>query len=85
MKNPFGPDPEPFHSYVNLKQRMLALVQTGKVYDQIFQVVQKAYDDALRTENILLSSAEKKIMLSQILRVMLEDMLQKLDGRSSSS
>lgn len=85
MKNPFGPDPDSFHSYVDLKKRMLALVRTGKVYDQIFQVVQTAYDDALKTEGILLSSAEKKHMFSQILRAMLEDMLKKLDDRTSSA
>ena len=85
MKNPFGPEPESFHSYVNLKKRMLALVQTGKVYDQIFQVVQKAYDDALKTENVLLSSAEKKHMFFQILRAMLEDMIKKLDDRTRSA
>jgi len=85
MKNPFGPDPESFHSYVNLKKRMLALVQTGQVYDQIFQVVQSAYEDALKAENIVLSHAEQKRMFAQILRAMLEDMIKKLDERSSPS
>jgi hypothetical protein len=85
MKNPFGPDPDSFHSYVNLKQRMVALVRGKKVYDQIFQVVQNAYDEALKTENIVLSRAEQKHMFSQILRLMLEDMLKKLDERSSLS
>jgi hypothetical protein len=82
MKNPFGPDPESFHSYENLKQRMLQLVQTAKVYDQIFQVVQTAYEDALKAENIVLSRSEQKRMLSQILRLMLEDMIKKLDKSS---
>jgi hypothetical protein len=41
MKNPFGPDPESFHSYMNLKKRMF----------------------------------------SQILRLILEDMLKKLDPK----
>lgn len=85
MKNPFGPDPESFHSYVNLKKRMLALVQTGQVYDQIFQVVQTAYENALNSENVVLSRAERKRMFSQILRALLEDMIQKLDAHSSAS
>ena len=83
MKNPFGPDPESFHSYVNLKKRMLALVQTGQVYDQIFQVVQTAYENALNTENVVLSRPERQRMFAQILRAMLEDMIKKLDERSS--
>jgi hypothetical protein len=61
---------------------MLAIVRSGKVYDQIFQVVQNAYDETLKTEDIFLSSTEKKHMFSQILRAILEDMLKKLDERS---
>jgi hypothetical protein len=85
MQNPFGPKPDSFHSYVNLKKRMLARVKTGKVYDQIFQVVEKAYQESLKEENIVLTRAEQKRMISQILRLILEDMLKKLDERSSSA
>ena len=85
MKNPFGPEPDSFHSYASLKQRMLALVRGKKVYDQIFQIVQNAYEDALKTENIILSRAEQKRMFAQILRLMLEDMIKKLDERSGST
>ena len=85
MKNPFGPEPEPLSSYVNLKKRMLQHVQSAKVNDQIFQVVQSAYEDALKAKNIVLSHAEQKRMFAQILRAMLEDMIKKLDERSSPS
>lgn len=85
MKNPFGPEPDSFHSYIELKKRILTLVRTGNVYNQIFQVVQTAYDEALKPENVLLSSAEKKIMFSQILKAILEDTLEKVDTRSSST
>ena len=81
MKNPFGPEPESFHSYVNLKKRMLQLVKGARVYDQIFQVVQSAYEDALKAENIVLSHAEQKRMFAQILKSVLEDMIKKLDAR----
>jgi len=84
MKNPFGPDPDSFSSYVNLKQRMLQLVKEKKVYDQIFQVVQTAYEEALKSENIVLSRPEQKRMLAQIFRLMLEDMLKKLDERTGT-
>ena len=85
MKNPFGPDPDSFSSYVNLKQRMLQLVKGKRVYDQIFQVVQTAYEEALKTENIVLSRPEQKRMLAQIFRLMLEDMLKKLDERTGTA
>ena len=64
---------------------MLQLVKGARVYDQIFQVVQSAYEDALKAENIVLSHAEQKRMFAQILRAMLEDMIKKLDERSSPS
>ena len=85
MQNPFDPDPESSHSYANLRQKLLALVRGKRVYDQIFQVVQNAYEEALHEENIVLSRTERKRMFSQILRAMLADMVRKLDERSGSS
>ena len=81
MKNPFGPDPDSLSSYVNLQKRMLQHVQGTKVNDQIFQVVQQSFEEALRFENIVLSLPERKRMLSQILKMVLEDMLKKLETR----
>jgi hypothetical protein len=81
MKNPFGSDPESLSSYVNLKQRMLQHVQAAKINDQIFQAVQKSFEDALRLENIVLSLPERNRMFSQILKSVLEDMIKKLDAR----
>lgn len=85
MKNPFGPDPESFDSYANLKKRMIALVRGKRVYDRIFEVVQAAYEEALAEENVVLSRPERKRMFSQILRLMLEDMIKKLEDRSISA
>ena len=81
MLNPFG-QPQDFGSYVNLKKRMLQRVQSAKINDQIFQVVQQAYENALKTENIVLSLPERKGMLFQILKDVLDDMIQKLDKSS---
>ena len=85
MKNPFGPDPDSFSSYINLKKRMLAIVQGKKVYDQMFLVVRTAYEEALKAENIILSPPEQKRLLAQIFRLMLEDMLKKLDERTATA
>ncbi len=85
MKNPFGPQQDPgLYSYVNLQQRMLKNVKAAHVNDQIFRAVQKAFDDSLRTENIVLSSTEKQRMLAQIMKQVLTDMLSKLDDTSKS-
>jgi hypothetical protein len=85
MKNPFGPQQDPgLYSYVNLQKRMLKNVQAARVNDQIFNVIQKTFEDALRHENIPLSGPEKKRMLAQIMKQVLTDMLSKLDDTSKS-
>jgi hypothetical protein len=85
MNNPFGPQQDPgLYSYVNLHKRMLKNVQAARVNDQIFSVVQKTFEDALRNENIMLPSPEKKRMLAQIMKQVLTDMLSKLDDNSKS-
>ena len=80
MLNPFGPQQES-GSYMDLQKRMLQRVQKTKVNDRIFDAVQKSFEDALRAENIVLSLPERKRMLSQILRSVLENMIKKLDKR----
>jgi hypothetical protein len=85
MMNPFGPQSqyEPdLSSYVNLKQRMLKKVQAAKLEDQIFQIVQNAFEDALGKENVVLSRPERKRLFSQILLAVLNDMAGKLDART---
>ena len=81
MLNPFGQQQDS-GSYVDLKKRMLQRVQSAKINDQIFQAVQQAYENALQTENIVLSRPERKRLLSQILKDVLDDMIQKLDKSS---
>jgi hypothetical protein len=83
MQNPFGSQPDS-GSYIDLKKRMLERIQSFKVNDQIFEVIQVAYEDALKQEQIVLSSPERKRMLSQILKSVLEDMIRKLDSRQGA-
>ena len=84
MLNPFGSQKVP-GSYVNLQKRMLQRVQSVKIDDQIFEVVKQAYEVALNEEGILLSRPERKRLLSQILKLVLEDMTRKLDDRSHTA
>lgn len=86
MLNPFGPQQEPgLSSYANLKKRMLQKVQASKVNDQIFQVVQNAFEEAMRTESIVLSRPERKLLFAQILKSVLDDMVNKLDNSTKSN
>ena len=84
MLNPFGSQQVP-GSYVNLQKRMLQRVQSLKIDDQIFEVVKRAYEVALNEERILLSRPERKRLLSQLLKLVLDDMMKKLDDRSSAA
>ncbi len=73
------------NSYFDLKKRMLEKVQEANVNDQIFEVVQKAYEDTLKAENIVLLHPERKRLLAQILKSILEDMIKKLDPPSAKT
>ena len=77
MLNPFGSQQVP-GSYVDLRKRMFQHIQDLKVNDQIFDVLKNAYEQALARENVILSRPERNRMLSQIIKMVLEDMSQKL-------
>lgn len=82
MKNPFGDQQVP-GSYHNLKERMYKKV-SANVNDQILGILQKAYENALYEENVVLSRPERKRLFSQIVKMVMEDVLKKLDGSSKS-
>lgn len=83
MKNPFGDQQVP-GSYHNLKERMFKKVNAN-VNDQILVILQTAYENALNAETIVLTRPERKRLFSQVLKLVLEDMINKLDERSSSA
>lgn len=81
MLNPFGSQQVP-GSYKDLKKRVLQNVQNMKVDDQIFKIVQNAYEQALNTENVVLSRPERTRLFSQVLKSVLEEMVRKLDQKA---
>lgn len=83
MKNPFGDQQIP-GSYHNLEERVYKKVSTN-VNERIFEMTIRAYENALNEENIVLSRPERKRLLSQITKRVMEDLLKKLDGGSSSA
>jgi len=76
MKNPFGDQQLP-GSYHNLKERMYKKV-SANVNEQVLEIMVKAYEDALNEENVVLSRPERKRLLSQIVKMVMDDMVQKL-------
>ena len=77
MKTPFGDQQIP-GSYHNLKERMYKKV-SAKVNDQILGILQKAYENALYEENVALSRPERNRLFSQIVKMVMEDVLKKLN------
>ena len=81
MLNPFGPQQEPgLSSYASLQKRTLQNIKAANVDDRIFQVVQNAFEEALRHEHMVLSRPERMKLFSQVLRAVLQEMLEKLDN-----
>jgi hypothetical protein len=79
MLNPFGSDQDS-GSYVDLRKRILNRVQSTKIEEQIIEMAQKAFEDALAAEKVVLSQPEKKRLFSQIMRTIFDDMLGRLGG-----
>ena len=84
MLNPFDKNKDP-GSYINLQRRIFQRVQSSQVGDQIMKIVRESYEDALNSENIELSRTESKRLLSQILKLVLEDLSRKLGDRPDPS
>ena len=82
MQNPFMPGSDS-GSYTNLKEKVFQNVQAANVNDHIFEIVKRAYEQALAKENIMLSRPERKRLLSQVLKLVLDDMIKKLEDRSN--
>ena len=83
MKNPFGDQQVP-GSYRNLKERMYKKV-SANAEEQIREIMVKAYEDVLNEENVILTRPERQRLLSQITKMVMEDILKKFDGGSSST
>lgn len=81
MKNPFGNQQVP-GSYDNLKERVYKKV-SAKVTDQVFDIMMKAYENALYEENVVLSRTERNRLFSQIMKMVMDDVLAKLNNGST--
>ena len=81
MKNPFGDQQVP-GSYHNLKERMYKKI-SGNVNEQIREIMVRAYENALDEENVVLSRPERNRLLSQITKMVMEDILNKSGGGSA--
>ncbi|MCC6499211.1 MAG: hypothetical protein IT313_02975 [Anaerolineales bacterium] len=81
MKNPFGDQQIP-GSYHNLKERMYKKV-SANVNEQIVSLIVKAYEKALNEENIVLTRPERNRLLSQIVKMVTDDIIKRFDKPST--
>ena len=77
MLNPFDSNKDT-GSYINLQKRIFERVQSPELNNQIIEIVHESYEDAINAENVELSRTERKRLESQILRLVLEDAINKL-------
>ena len=82
MPNPFGPTPDPFGSYINLKDRMVKKVKATNIEQQIKSLFEKAYENALDEEHIVLSRPERVRLYKQVTKLVLDEIVTKFDGPS---
>ncbi len=62
------------NSYKNLRSRVLERLRAAKINDQVFELVQGAYENALSADNLVLSRVEKRRLLADVLKSVLGEM-----------
>jgi hypothetical protein len=58
---------------------------SANVNERIREIMVKAYENALDEENVVLSRPERNRLLSQITKMVMEDVLKRLDRFSTDS
>ena len=74
-----GDSADPFK---RLKDSICTQLKEEMIEDQIFGVVQHAFSEILRNENIVLSRVERRRLLREVLKNTLDDMLLDLSGKA---
>jgi hypothetical protein len=70
-----------FHSgsYVDLRGYVLRRLRLSKINDRIFELIQSAYNGVLTNDQLVLSAVEKRRLLAEVLKSVLQDMSKRLD------
>lgn len=82
MLNPFGDQNVP-GSYSGLYQRMLNRLRDKNIEEQITGLILQSYETALNAENVVLSRPERKRLLAQLSKQVLEDVSKRLTGEDA--
>ena len=79
FNRPPNPDQNP-GSYVDLLKRMTRRVGEKKVDEKILEILQQAFDEGFKEENVLLSRPERYILFKRVAKIVLEDIIEKFGG-----
>ena len=72
------------HGYDDFQKRIVRRLKSEKIQHQILEKLATTFDAVLADENIIVSRTERKRLLTQVTRDILEDMLKKLDSSSTA-
>ncbi len=67
-------------SYFDIKNKLVGRLKSSKVDEKISDLLQSAFDEAIKSENIVLASEEKKRLKTQIATEFLDDLSKLLRG-----
>ncbi len=67
------------NSFVELRLRILKRLRAGKVNDQLLGVLQTAYENAFAPEHLVLSRVERKRLMRDVLKSVMEDLSRQLE------
>ncbi|MBN8579885.1 MAG: hypothetical protein J0L96_04375 [Anaerolineae bacterium] len=67
-------------SYFDIKNKLVGRLKSSKVDEKISTLLQSAFDEAIKSENIVLASEEKKRLKTQITTEFLNDLSKLIRG-----
>jgi hypothetical protein len=67
-------------SYFDVKNKLIGRLKSSKVDEKISTLLQSAFDEAIKSENIVLASEEKKRLKTQITTEFLNDLSKLIRG-----
>ncbi len=66
-------------SYVELRTRLLKRLRADNINDQLLGILRNAYDSALSVEHLVLSRVERKRLMADVLKSVMEDLGRQLE------
>ena len=67
-------------SYADVRGTVLRRLHAARISDHVFELIQAAYTSALAEDQLVLSPAEKRRLLADVLKSVLQEMNRKLDA-----